>query len=597
MAKLSTASITYRIFPVQPSAHRYQVRLTIAVPSAEGQIVGLPAWIPGSYMVRNFARHIDRIHASSLGRSIVLTKLDKDRWRAAACLGALQLDYEVYACDLSVRGAHLDEQHGFFNGCTVFLYVEGQENQPCAVEICRPEGLGYQYWRVMTSLREKSAKRYGFGWYEAENYDELIDHPVEMGNFICEKFVVCHVTHEIAITGSVPKLDMLRLTRDLAKICATHIQLFEPKNRKAPVDRYVFLVTAVGEGYGGLEHRASTALLCARADLPVQGQIDACAGYRRFLGLCSHEYFHTWHVKRIKPAVFAPYDLHRENYTHLLWLFEGFTSYYDDLALLRSGVMTLTDYLDVLGKNITQVMRAPGRFKQTLAESSFDAWIKYYSPNENTPNATVSYYSKGALLALALDLSIRQASQGRKSLDDVMRLLWQEYGRTFYQGDAQGLEEEHVIALFNRATKLDLAPWLARAVHSTQDLPLTELLQHAGFSVRADYASTMPSLGAQWHEGTLSLTYVYDGESAQQAGLSAGDTLVAIDGLRVQPRQVDILLGRYRAGDMIDVHVFRRDELRLFRVKLASAPASRYTITPASGKHQSIGAWPAAISA
>ena len=599
--------ITYRILPSNPTAHLYRVSLLIPEPNGAGQIVQLPAWIPGSYLIREFARHIISIEAFSKTRKINITKIDKHTWQIAPCIGPVQLEYEVYAWDTSVRGAYLDERRGFFNGSCVFLSVVGQTHQPCLVDICPPEGEHYQSWHIMTTMREHVAERYNFGQYIADNYDELIDHPVEMGHFISGKFAACGTTHEIALSGAIPNLDLTRLTRDLAKICTAHIKLFEPHNLQAPVKRYAFLVNAIDSGYGGLEHRASSALLCTRNDLPVQGKNRAHSSnnknleknYRQFLGLCSHEYFHMWHIKRIKPAAFVPYDLQRENYTRLLWLFEGFTSYYDDLMLLRSGVIELNDYLDILAKTIFAIQRTPGRFKQTLAESSFDAWIKHYRPDENSANSTVSYYTKGALVALALDLTIRQASHGAKSLDDVMRALWQQFGHDFYQREyASGLDENQTIDFFNQATGLKLDPWLNYAIDSTRELPLAALLEEHGFTLTMHTNQHLPSLGIRLkHEGAINVVaQVYSGKPGQQAGLAAGDILVAIDGIRIHGTQLETLLSRYQVGDQVDLHVFRHDELRLYPVRLGAPEVDYCSLTPISGKRQAIGAWPAALS-
>lgn len=600
-ASLNKNAITYRITPIHPAAHRYHVCLNIPEPRSTGQLLELPAWIPGSYLIRDFAQHIVDIYASCQGKKIPLIKQSKHSWLAAPCTGPLQIEYQVYAWDISIRGAYLDEQRGFFNGSTVFLSVSDQTQKTCLVEICRPQGARYQDWRIATALREHHAQRYDFGTYEASDYDELIDHPVEMGRFVLAQFNACGTVHDIAITGAIPNLDTTRLTLDLEKICTQQIKFFEPHSHQAPINRYVFLLNVIGEGYGGLEHRASSALLCARANLPIKGNSTINrADYRQLLGLFSHEYFHTWHVKRIKPAAFAPYDLHQENYTRLLWLFEGFTSYYDNLMLLRSGVIDLSEYLTLLGENVTEVMRAPGRLKQTLSDSSFDAWLKYYRPNENSSNATVSYYSKGALLALALDLTIRHASHQRRSLDDIMRALWRQFGRDFYHGKPNGIAENQVIALFNEATGLQLDAWLTRALESTHDLPLAELLQKTGFTLKPILSTSLPSLGVRLREegNTVTLGCVYEDSPAQHAGLSAGDVLIAIDGLRVQPKKMNVLLNRYQAGDQVELHVFRRDELCVFQLQLGSPELDHYAITStSSGKRQVIGTWPAAIKA
>jgi len=574
--------IYYSIVPKNPAAHLFQVTLTVADPDPEGQVFSLPVWIPGSYMVREFARNIVTLTAhNESARRVAIEKTDKQTWRAAPCKGALTLVYEIYAWDMSVRTAHLDETVGFFNGTSVFLSVAGHEAAPCHVEMLKPEGEAYQEWRVATALTEaRGTRRYGFGQYRAANYDELIDHPVTLGHFALGQFKAHGVAHDVVISGRVPKLDMERLTRDLKPICETQIALFEPKSKQAPFQRYVFMTVAVTDGYGGLEHRASTALICNRSDLPVQGQAQASDGYGTYLGLCSHEYFHAWNVKRIKPASFAPYDLTRENYTELLWLFEGFTSYYDDLMLVRSGVIDHADYFQLLGKTIGAVSRGSGRLKQSVAESSFDAWIKYYRQDENASNAIVSYYTKGSLVALAFDLTIRAQTRNRKSLDDVMRLLWQRYGRDFYQGQQQGIGEHQIEALIAEATGVELGKLFAQAVHGTRDLPLADLLAPFGVSLKPAAGGSTPALGARVRGGAeCTVASVHDDSAAQKAGLSAGDVLVAIDGLRVTGSNLDTLLSRYRAGDRIEVHAFHRDELRSFMVKLDPAEVTRYVLS------------------
>lgn len=583
-------ALHYTIRPHDLALHLFEVTLTVAHPHPDGQLVSLPAWIPGSYMIREFARNIVQIRAESGGRKLRITKLDKHSWRAARCAGPLRIVYQVYAWDLSVRAAHLDQTHGFFNGTSVFLRVHGLETVPHVVDIQPAEGEACKGWRVATALPELKAKRHRFGTYIAQDYDELIDHPVEMGQFELIRFNAHGVPHEMAITGRVPNLDGARLAADLKKICEAQIALFEPTSRRAPMDRYVFLTMAVGDGYGGLEHRASTALLCARADLPVRGQAALTDGYRGFLGLCSHEYFHTWNIKRIKPAVFAPYDLAQENYTPLLWLFEGFTSYYDDLMLLRAGLISQEAYLGLLAKTINSVLRGSGRLKQSVADSSFDAWTKYYRQDENAPNAIVSYYTKGSLVALLLDLTIRHGTRGARSLDDVMRALWRRYGRDFYRsGKGIGVTDDAVELLFDEVTGLQLKSVFDLAVRGTRDLPLADAL--AAFAIVADDGQRGDQLTLEVRtkkDGSdCQLACVHEGGPAHRAGLSAGDVLVAIDGLRVTSSNLDSLLQRYRRGDAVTVHAFRRDELMSWRVVLqpASAPQWRLQLSekPAAG--------------
>ncbi|RXV72699.1 M61 family peptidase [Burkholderia stabilis] len=583
-----TQPIRYSIVPKDLAAHLFEVTVTVADPDPEGQRFSLPVWIPGSYLVREFARNIVTLGAfNHAGRKVRIAKTDKHTWQAAPVNGALTLRYDVYAWDLSVRSAYLDESGGFFNATAVFLSVAGREDAPCEVDIAKPAGAAFRAWRVGTALPEaRGTKRYGFGAYRASNYDELTDHPVTIGEFALATFDAHGVPHDIVVAGRVTQLDLERLRTDLKRVCEAQIALFEPKSKKAPMDRYVFMTLAVSDGYGGLEHRASTALICNRTDLPVKGRPETTEGYRTYLGLCSHEYFHTWNVKRIKPAAFVPYDLTRENYTSLLWLFEGFTSYYDDLMLVRSGLMSQDEYFAALGRTVGGVLRGTGRLKQSVAESSFDAWIKYYRQDENATNAIVSYYTKGSLVALAFDLAIRAQTRNRKSLDDVMRLLWQRYGRDFYRGKQAGVEENEVEALIEEATGVALGRLFADAVHGTRDLPLAELLAPFGVTLAPDVAigaAAKPTIGARLRGGAdCTFAAVYEGGAAHRAGLSAGDTLIAVDGLRVTGTNLDALLARYRPGDKVEIHAFRRDELRAAKLKLDGPEVTRYRLTAAA---------------
>jgi len=579
------AAVRYRIVPARPEAHLYHVSCLVERPDPGGQRFALPAWSPGSYLIREYARHIVAIRATAgtgtRKQPVPLAKLDKHTWLAQPNEGPLLVDYEVYAWDLSVRGAHLDTTHGFFNGPCVFLRVPGQEERLCELEIAPPGGTRYRDWRVATAMKRKAAKAWGFGTYQAEDYDELIDHPVEMGRFALGSFRACGVPHEIAITGR-QEADLPRLCRDLARVCEEHIRLF---GLPAPMDRYLFLATALGEGYGGLEHRASSALLCSREDLPRQGQTEPGERYRKFLGLCSHEYFHTWNVKRMRPAAFTPYDLERENYTRLLWVFEGITSYYDDLALVRCGLISRKDYLELVSRAITDYLRTPGRHHQSLAESSFDAWIKYYRQDENAPNAIVSYYGKGSLVAVCLDLLIRERTHGAKSLDDVMRALWQRYGRT-----GTGVEEQGIEPLAEEVTGVRLKRHLDAWVRSTAPLPLENLLASHGIDMELREAESSSDKGGKpasekkprlraalglrtRAEGKDAMvTHVLEDGAGQQAGLAAGDLIVALDGLRLGSGGLDAALAARRAGSNLRIHAFRRDELLEFEVKLQPAP-------------------------
>ncbi|MEQ6291707.1 M61 family metallopeptidase [Vogesella sp. GCM10023246] len=576
---MSTA-VSYRIRPVSPEAHLFEVSMTVAQPAVAGQVLRLPAWIPGSYMIREFARHIVSIRAESGKKAVALSKLDKHSWQAAPVQGALTVHYTVYAFDLSVRGAYLDGERGFYNGTSVFLQADGCEHEPCEVEILPPQDKAQAKWKVATSLPAHDIKKSGFGHYRAANYDELIDHPVELGEFERVSFKACGVPHEFIVSGKY-KADLKRLAADTKRICEWQVRFFgEP----APFERYVFMLFVGGDIYGGLEHRASTALVASRDDLPQAGEDGIGDGYLKLLGLISHEYFHTWNVKRMKPAAFTPYDLNREGHTTLLWAFEGITSYYDDLALVRSGLIDERRYLGLLAKTITGVARGNGRNKQTLADSSFDAWTKYYRQDENSPNSIVSYYTKGALAALALDLHIRQHTAGAKSLDSVMLALWQKW-----LADGQGLAEDEWERVAEDTTGLKLGKFFDMAIRSTRELPLAELLATQGVEMQllpadssADSgsvvdeiapASMRPTLGVKTASDAqgVKLTAVLDGGAAQAAGLAGGDVVIAVDGLKVT--DLDKAIRRCCSGDSIKLHAFRRDELLSFRVTLQDTPA------------------------
>lgn len=580
----------YRVAALDPHAHLFEVRCMVAGPDPSGQRFRLPAWIPGSYLIREFARHFVAVRAESDGRPVAIEKEAKDVWRAAPCSGALTVIAQVYAFDLSVRTAYLDATRGYFNGPSLFLCPDGRADAACEVEIVAPEDAAYCHWRVATTLPRAGAAPYGFGAYRASSYDELIDHPVEMADFALVSFEAGGAPHDLAITGHI-RTDLERLARDLARICQWQVDLFgDAPGSRAPFDRYLFQVAAVGDGYGGLEHRASTSLVCKRDSLPAPGAGKIGDDYRSFLGLASHEYFHSWNVKRIKPAGFAPYDLAHENYTRQLWAFEGITSYYDDLALIRSGVIEPKGYLELVGRTITTVLRNPGRHRQSVTESSFDAWIKYYRQDENTPNAVVSYYSKGSLIAFALDLTLRRRGA---SLDAVMRALWQRHGQT-----GTGVPEDGIAKLAAELAGRDMDDFFRRYVDGTDDLPLVELLRDFGVTLHLRTADSGADRGGSagkhakgdgltrcWLGAKVTgtaepkLQHVFNGGPAESAGLAGGDSIVAIDGLRVSADAIDKLLGRHHAGDTLTVHAFRRDELIVTQVMLAAAPRDTCWLT------------------
>lgn len=516
---MPSATIDYRIELHDPHAHQYRVTLTVPQPAPQ-QRLSLPVWIPGSYMVREFGRHLSQLEARQGRRRVTLAQLDKTTWQAECSgRGALEVSYLVYAFDTSVRTAFLDAQRGFFNGTSLCLRVEGREAEPHTIAV----GKLPRSWHVATAMRGKGARRYA-----ADSYDELVDHPFELGGFWHGRFKAHGVPHEFVVAGAWPGFDGERLLADAKRICETQIAFWHGARKpRPPFERYVFLLNAVDDGYGGLEHRASTALIARRRDLPQQGVTVLTEGYTTLLGLISHEYFHTWNVKRLKPAAFEHLDYTRENYTPLLWFFEGFTSYYDDLLLRRAGVIDAPRYLGLLAKAVNGVAASPGRQVQSVAQASFDAWVKYYRSDENTPNATVSYYTKGSLVALAFDLTLRR--EGRGTLDDVMRWLWRASGGGPIDEAAIA---EALEAVGGRPFGAELATW----VHGVGELPLPALLEAAGVAVREERQPFTAALGLRLAEtGTVVLVkQVLAGSPAMRAGVCAGDELLAVDGWRLR---------------------------------------------------------------
>ena len=576
-----SAPLHYVIEPTNPGAHLFRVTLTVAEPDPHGQIVRMPAWIPGSYLVRDFARNVVSATAANAdGQALALEKTDKSSWRVEAASGPVSVTIEVYAYDLSVRGAHLDTRHAYFNGPCVFLAAVGQEDRPCDVDIRPPaDGIG-KTWRVATAMRPLGAERYGYGTYQAENYWELIDHPVEIGELVIGEFEVDGIPHALAVRGH-DAVDIGRLTRDVTLACRQHHALFgAPKS----LDRYLFLLTVVDKGYGGLEHRWSSSNLCSRDDLPQPGDTGVTKEYRKLLGLLSHEYFHLWNVTRMKPAAFDPYNLSAEMYTGLLWVFEGITSYYDDLGLKLSGLITRDSYFELLGQTITRVLRSAGRHRQSVEASSFEAWTKFYKQDAGSPNFIVSYYQKGSLVALALDLTLRQETNDRVSLDDVVRECWQRFGET-----GQGMPERGLEQVATEISGVELGEFFERYVRGTDELPLESLLLDSGvrMGLRAAVSgsdlggTSQVSKGAElpWLGSRLSTVNgqcvfgpVAAGSPAERAGLAPGDEAVALNGLKLTAANIDSRLRAFKPGDTVTLLAFRRDELLRLSVELAEAP-------------------------
>jgi predicted metalloprotease with PDZ domain len=571
--------IAYRLRLADLQRHHFEVECRLEDPAAKERF-SLPSWIPGSYLLREYARHVVSVRAESQGRTVPIEKVDKRSWVVEGAAADLTVTLCVYALDLSVRGAYLDETRAFFNGTCVFLSVSERENEPAELVIEAPDNPECADWCVATAMTSADIDDRGFGRYSVENYDELIDHPVEIADFARVEFTAAGIPHSFVISGR-HLTDLDRVAADVRQLCETQLRFF---GGPAPFDNYVFLGLAVDQGYGGLEHRASASLVFNASDLPKPGEPGVPPEYQRFLSLVSHEYFHAWNVKRIKPAAFSPYRLGERNHTRLLWVFEGITSYYQDLMLLRSDLIGLETYLNRLSQLLTRTYRTPGRRMQTLAESSFEAWDKLYKPEPNSINAGVSYYSKGAFVALALDLKVRKETGSSVSLDRIMLELWDLYGR-----HGKGVGESDFERVAAELAGISLDDFFDKAVRSTSDIPVAELLAEFGLELelraatgpedqggilRKDPTERRAGLGISFRAQSsgLELTHVRDGGPAEAAGLSAGDQVIAVDGYRVDARNLGKRLARHTPGDTVTVAYFRRSELRQTEVEIEAAP-------------------------
>ncbi|NNM50628.1 MAG: M61 family metallopeptidase [Pseudomonadales bacterium] len=589
--KARMQTLHYYLSFQQPTRHIFEVKLHIAKPDPQGQVLWMPNWIPGSYMIRDFSRHITKLTARASEQELVVEKLAKNRWRCPPVSMALEITYLIYAWDMSVRGAHFDLNHAYFNGAALFLAVQGYENLPHCLYLERPQAAWGQGWQVATSLPDVLVDAAGFGRYEASHYADLIDHPVEVGRFNRLSFDVLGCKHALVVSGA-GDFNAERLISDVQRICTAQIRFFKDA---PPFLHYVFLLQMVDSGYGGLEHASSCSLLATRECLPGRDEPqEPSDAYTQLLGLISHEYFHAWNVKRLRPAVFEPYALEHEVHTPLLWFFEGVTSYYDDLFLLRAGCISRQHYGCLLGQQITRYLRQPGWQWQSLVDASFDAWTKYYRQDENSLNVQTSYYVQGSLVALCLNLYLLQQSRQSLSLDNLMLWLWRTYG-VVGRGIAMA-DVMQALCYLQRGSE----DFLKTMVTQCQPLPLDELLTRQGMKysrrvresrqdmggVPGTSSGLNVSLGGQWQarEGGLSLTHVYYDGALEQAGLSVGDFIMAIQGRRATESVCEAILRGCRVGEALVIHAFRRDELMVVDVILQESSMDTCYLTRSHDK-------------
>ncbi|WP_335999281.1 M61 family peptidase [Acinetobacter johnsonii] len=534
---------------------QHLIHVTLRFVADPTQVLSLPTWIPGSYLIREFSKHIESVRAyDEEGRLLEIQKFEKNKWRLFNTDHELiTVEYDVYAYDLSVRGAYVDQTRLYVNPACACLGLEGQEDKAVEVELFLPDEL--KHFQLATGMASKSLVKGRFT-LKAKNYAELIDAPFELAEQTRFSFEANGIPHEFVVSGK-HAMNAARMQQDIEKICATEISMFG----SAPFSNYTFMTMATANSYGGLEHPNSTSLISPREDLPKANEPEEPSeDYQRFLGLCSHEYFHSWLVKFIRPENFVNYDLNKEGYTSLLWIFEGFTSYYDDLILLRSGVISQASYIKLLKTQIDRYLQNPGRFVQSVSESSFDAWVKFYRQDENSNNAGTSYYNKGCLVALCLDLGLRLRGS---SLDALMRKL--------YENAQKGIQvhERTIVELCNELTGDNWIEQINHLINTTDELPLDQLFPEFGLSYSLKNDKSLP-LGLKLvdkPEGVLVQSARRDGAAAQ-AGLSAHDMIIAIDGLKATAKLVE----KYAKQEGIySILAFRRDELMSFDVKAAGS--------------------------
>lgn len=573
--------LSYSISFPQPQTHLYEVSFKIGNVTAAQIDLQMPGWTPGSYLMREFERNVqDFVAKNQSGGDLRWQKINKATWRVETGASnesprTIQANYRVYANELTVRTSHLDSSHAYFNGANILMYVNGAIDQPAKLKINAPSG-----WRVTTPL---GLTPDADGFYTAPNYDILVDSPAEIGTHQLIEFSVRGKPHRIAIWGDA-KYDDARLKEDFTKIVEEGAKLFGG----LPYDHYTFFVHVQPGIGGGLEHLNSTS--CQTTPRAFTSH----RGYRGFLGLISHEYFHLWNVKRIRPIELGPFDYQTENYTRALWLSEGVTDYYGQQQLRRAQLITAAEYLEELAGNILTYESTPGRLVQTAESASFDSWIKQYRPDENSINSSLTYYLRGDLLGLLFDLEIRTRTGGAKNLDDVMRLLLEKYGLP-----KPGFTNAELKAAFEQVAGGDLTDFFNRYVRGTAEIDFNASLNKAGLTLNRAYLPDTPYANSKTDKpGTLGLrtrnngdrvivNYVIAGLPAYDGGINANDELVAIDGVRLDPGNTverpagdrASLLNELRAGQRVTLTVFRREKLMNFELTAAVKPFDRYTIT------------------
>ncbi|WP_073073186.1 M61 family metallopeptidase [Phormidesmis priestleyi] len=553
-------SLSYQVSMSQPESHLFEITLYVRGWEQPTLELRMSVWTPGSYLVREYSRHLQDFAARGEA-ALSWRKVQKNHWQIdTQGTSEIVVHYRIFANELTVRTNHLDETHGYFNGAALFLYVPGFEKQSIQVEIVLPRS----DWHIVTPLPAVPGH---LNTFEAKDFDTLVDSPFEIGHHQIYPFEAMGKPHELAIWGQ-GNVDPDRIIHDTQKIIQVEAELFGG----LPYDRYLFLLHLTSSGFGGLEHKDSCSLIYSRMGFRAKDKYD------RFMQLVAHEFFHLWNVKRIRPKGLEVFDYERENYTPSLWFSEGTTSFYDLILPYRAGIYDAKTYLKSLSQEITRYLMTPGRLVQPLSESSFDAWIKLYRPDANSANSQISYYLKGEMVTLLLDLGIRIKHGNERSFDDVMRQMWKQFGK-----DEIGFTPEQLKATIELVAGFDLTDFFNRYIEGgTEELPFDEYL--AGFGLRlqsnGENDDRPPHLGVtiKTEHGREMIKSVEFSSPAQRAGMVAGDELLAIDGWRIGADQINGRLKDYQPGDTIEVAVFHQDELRVRSVTLAAPQPNHYQV-------------------
>ena len=574
----TTPIIFYTVAMPQPNSHIFEVKLQVSQWQESILELGIPVWTPGSYLVREYSRHIQYFYAYSSLDKIKLSskKISKNHWIIETeNVNDITIDYQVYANELTVRTNHLDGTHGYFNGAALFYFIPGLEKQPITVQIIPP----ITQWTVSTALPEVPGK---INLFRADDYDTLVDSPFEIGTQSIYTFEVLGKSHQLAIWGH-GNIQPITLIKDIKKIIEIEAKLYG----ELPYDHYLFILHLSGSDFGGLEHKSSCSLIYPRFGFRAKDK------YARFFQLVAHEFFHLWNVKRIRPKALETFDYERENYTKSLWFLEGTTSYYDMIIPLRAGIYDIAHFLDILSNDITRYLNTPGRKTHTLSESSFDAWIKLYRSDAHSDNVQISYYLKGELVSLLLDLLIRSCHDNQRSLDNVMIHMWQEFGKLEIGFTPQQLQD-----VIESVTGIELQNFFARYINATEDLPFDDYLEPFGLKLKSLLdPETIPFLGirVKSENNKEIIKFVEAGSPAEIGGIDADDELLAIDGIYVNSSKLSDRLKDYQSGDIISITVFHKDQLRTLSVVLADPRPSRYEVihldNPSNSQKQNLMDW------